>query len=272
MGSSIDRRSLRRGAAVACLLIATIGLAAGLAVAEQSGRPGVLVSLDGSFTPKKLNRDRFSPVSITLKGSVEGTEGLLPPPIGRIDIDFGSNAELSPSGLPSCRRSQLVASDVRHAMAACGPALVGRGEVTAILEFPDSGPHEVQAHLLAFNGHSKEPDAVVWALVSPYRPALATSFVLPFYLQGIPSGGAFGHRIRAPVFHNPARFWRLSRFSVTLGRRYRFEGERRSYLNARCPLPPRFKSLSIPLARATYRFAPAPAVSVNIFRVCRVRD
>jgi hypothetical protein len=272
MGSGIDRAALRRGAALACLLLGISALAAGLAVAEQSGSPGVLVSLDGSVSPNELSRHSFTPVSITLEGAVHGADGQLPPPIGRIDIDFGSNAELSPSGLPSCRRGQLVASDVRHAMAVCGPALVGKGRVTAILEFPDSGPHEVEAHLLAFNGHSKEPDAVVWALVSPYRPALATSFVLPFYLQGIPSGGAFGHRIRAPVFHNPGSFWRLRRFSVTLGRRFRFKGERRSYLRARCPLPPRFHSLSIPLARATYRFAPAPAVAVDIYRTCRARD
>jgi hypothetical protein len=267
----MDRATLRRCAAFACSLLALMALAAGLAGAEQSGGAGVLVSLDGSFSPSQLSRDRTTPVSITLQGSVEGTEGQLPPPIGRIDIDFGKNANLRTSGLPSCRRSQLVASDLPHAMEACGPALVGKGRVTAILEFPGGGPHEVHAHLLAFNGHGKEPDAVVWALVSPYKPALATSFVLPFFLQGIASGD-FGHRIRAPVYDNPTSFWRLSRFSVTLGRRYRFEGERRSYLNARCPLPPRFNSLSIPLARATYRFAPAPDVSVDIYRACRVRD
>jgi hypothetical protein len=248
-----------------------MALAVGLAGAEQSGGSGVLVSLDGSFSPQDLSRDKFTPVSITLRGAVHGTEGQLPPPIGRIDIDFGKNASLTTSGLPACRRSQLVASDLPHAMEACGPALVGRGRVTAFLEFTDGEPHEVHAHLLAFNGHSKEPDAVVWALVSPYRPALATSFVLPFYLQGIPSG-EFGHRIRAPVYDNPTTFWRLSRFSVTLGRRYLSEGKRHSYLNARCPLPPRFHSLSIPLARATYRFAPAPDVSVDIYRACRVRD
>ena len=268
----MDRAAkVRRCAALACSLLAFSALAVGLAGAEQSGRPGVLVSLDGSFSPKHLQRDRFSPVSITLKGAVHGTEGQLPPPIGRIDIDFGSNASLRTKGLASCKRSQLVASDLRHAMEACGPALVGKGKVTAFLEFPDGVPHEVHAHLLAFNGRSREPDAVVWALVSPYEPAIATSFVLPFYLQGIPTG-AFGHRIRAPVFHNPTSFWRLSRFSVTLGRRYRAEGERRSYLDARCPLPPSFNSLSIPLARATYRFAPSPNVSVDIYRACRVRD
>ena len=267
----MDRATIRRCAAAACSLVAFMALAVGLAGAEQSGSPGVLVSLDGSFAPKQLLRDRLSPVSISLQGAVHGTDGQLPPPIGRIDIDFGSNASLTTTGLPTCRRSQLVASDLPHAMEACGPALVGRGRVTAILEFPGGEPHEVRAHLLAFNGNSREPDAVVWALISPYRPALATSFVLPFFLQGIPSGN-FGHRIRAPVYDNPTTFWRLSRFAVTLGRRYRFEGERRSYLDARCPLPPRFKSLSVPLARATYRFAPSPAVAVDIYRVCRVRD
>ena len=265
------RATLRRCAAAACSLLVISALAAGLAGAEQGGSPGVLVSLDGDFSPKQLLRDRFSPVSITLQGSVQGTEGQLPPPIGRIDIDFGKNASLTTTGLPTCRRSQLVASNLTRAMSACGPALVGRGKVTAILEFPDGVPTEVHAHLLAFNGRSKEPDAVVWALVAPYRPAMATSFVLPFYLQGIPTG-SFGHRIRAPVYDNPTSFWRLKEFSVTLGRRYHHEGERRSYLDARCPLPPRFNSLSIPLARATYRFAPSPAITVDIYRSCRVRD
>lgn len=268
----MDRAAgLRRCAALACSILAFSGLAVGLAGAEQNGRPGVLVSFDGSFAPRDLSRERFSPVSISLQGSVQGTDGQLPPPIGRIDIDFGSNASLTTTGLPSCRRSELVASDLEHAMDVCGPALVGKGKVTAILEFPDGIPHEVDAHLLAFNGRAREPNAVVWALVSPYRPALATSFILPFYLQGIPSG-TFGHRIRAPVFHNPARFWRLSEFSVTLGHRYAHRGEKRSYLNARCPLPPRLKSFTIPLARATYRFAPRPNVAVDIYRVCRARD
>ena len=202
---------------------------------SREGGKGVRVSLDGSFSPNELQRHRFSPVSITLEGAVHGTEGQLPPPIGRIDIDFGSNASLNTEGLPTCRRSQLVASDLPHAMEVCGPALVGKGSVDAILEFPDGTPHEVKAHLLAFNGRSKEPDAVVWALVSPYDPALATSFVLPFYLQGIPTGGAFGHRIRAPVFHNPARFWRLQ--PVQRHPRAPLHGRRRAAQLPRRPLP-----------------------------------
>jgi hypothetical protein len=267
----MDRVAVRRGAALACSLLAFAAFAVGFAGAEQSGSPGVRVSLDGSFSPKRLQRDHFSPVSISLRGAVQGAEGQLPPPIGRIDIDFGSNAILKTTGLATCRRGDLVARDLRHAMDVCGPALVGKGRVVAYLEFPDGEPHKVKAHLLAFNGRSKEPDAVVWGFVSPYEPAIPASFVLPFYLQGIASG-EFGHRIRAPVFHNPSSFWRLSRFSVTLGRRYLAEGKRRSYLDARCPLPPKFDSLSIPLARATYRFAPDPAISVDIYRVCRVRD
>lgn len=267
------RATFRRRAVFACVgVLASMAIAAGIAGAEQEGAAGVIVFLNGDFAPKALSRDQLSPVSIELKGSVHGTDGQLPPPIGRIDIDFGRNASLETAGLPSCRRGQLVASDMRHAMQACGPALVGRGHVKAILEFPDEQPHEVDAHLLAFNGHSRQPDAVVWALVSPYKPALATSFVLPFYMEGIPTGGDFGHRIRAPVFHNPARFWRLSSFNVTLGRRYRADGARQSFLDARCPLPPRITSLSIPLARATYRFAAGPSVSVDIFRACRARD
>jgi hypothetical protein len=47
---------------------------------------------------------------------------------------------------------------------------------------------------------------------------------------------------------------------------------RRSYLSARCPLPPRFSIGFFPLARATYHVAPAPTLATTILRGCRVRD
>jgi hypothetical protein len=77
--------------------------------------------------------------------------------------------------------------------------------------------------------------------------------------------------LRAPVYRALGRWPRLRSFKITLGRRYRAERELRSYLSARCPLPPRFSIGIFPLARATYYFAPKPTLTTTILRGCRVR-
>ena len=78
--------------------------------------------------------------------------------------------------------------------------------------------------------------------------------------------------MRSPVRRALGRWPRLRSFDITLGRRYRAGGELHSYLNARCPLPPRFDALSVPVARATYYFAPRPTLTQPILRRCRVRE
>ena len=77
--------------------------------------------------------------------------------------------------------------------------------------------------------------------------------------------------MRSPVRRALGRWPRLRSFEITLGRRYRAGGERRSYLSAHCPLPPRFSIGILPIARATYYFAPRPTLTTTIQRGCRVR-
>jgi hypothetical protein len=109
----------------------------------------------------------------------------------------------------------------------------------------------------------------VW--VHAYSAYPPVSFVLPFYLRRQPTG-AYGVLMRSPVRRALGRWPRLRSFDITLGRRYRVDGDLRSYLNARCPLPPRFDVLTVPVARATYYFAPRPTLIQPILRRCRVRQ
>ena len=77
--------------------------------------------------------------------------------------------------------------------------------------------------------------------------------------------------MRSPVRRALGRWPRLRSFEITLGRRYRAAGELHSYLNGHCPLPPRLNELSVPVARATYHFAPRPTLTQPILRRCRAR-
>jgi hypothetical protein len=237
------------------------------ALAERSGRAGVVVSFDGSVTPNLLPRDQVAPVSITLNGTIGRDDGSLPPRLARIELAFGAPGGLETAGLERCPRGRLRNATSRQALDRCGDALVGRGSISTEVPLSPTEPIQARARLLAFNGHTGDSPAV-W--VHAYSAAPAVSFVLPFHLSRPPEG-SYGILMRAPVGRALGRWPRLRSFRITLGRRYRAGDEARSYLNAECPLPPRFRSLSIPLARATYHFAPRPTIATAILRRCRVR-
>jgi hypothetical protein len=261
-------RPRARTIALTLALLALSGVAAALADAEQSGRAGVVVSLDGSVSPKRLPRQRPVPVTLTLAGTIRATDGEPPPRLDRIEIAFGDRGGLDTAGLPRCPRARLRNATRRQALARCGPALVGRGTLDTEVPLAPEEPLLAHADLLAFNGRSGGRPAV-W--VHAYSISPPVSFVLPFHLRRLRTG-AYGILLRAPVARALGRWPRLRSFRLTLGRRYRAGGERHSYLSAKCPLPPRFHIGFFPLARATYDFAPVPTLTTTILRGCRVGD
>ena len=264
----MSRRSAHRLASLAALgLFALAYLAAGPAGAEQTGRPGVVVSLDGSVAPRYIPRHRAVPVSIDLAGTVRGTDGAPPPQLSRLEVAFGARGVLDTAGLPVCPRARLRNATARQALARCRGALVGRGEIGTEVPLNPEQPLLARAGVLAFNGFSEGRPAV-W--VHAYSASPPVSFVLPFYLRRLRTG-SYGLLLQSPVRRALGRWPRLRSFDLTLGRRYRAGGERRSYLSAGCPLPPRFSIGLLPLARATYHFAPRPTLSTTILRGCRVR-
>jgi hypothetical protein len=247
--------------------LASLALALAPALAEQIGTPEVVVSFDGKISPRVLPRQRPAPVSLQLSGSVHGTEGNPPPQLQRIELAFGARGGLDTTGLPLCPRSRLNNATQRQALTRCRGALVGRGRIGAEVPLNPADPIPTRAGVLVFNGLSHGRPA---AWVHAFSKSPPVSFVLPFYLRRLPSG-AYGVLIRSPVRRALGRWPRLRSFQITLGRRYRAAGELRSYLNARCPLPPRLNALSVPVARATYFFSPKPTLTQPIHRFCRVR-
>jgi hypothetical protein len=262
----------RAGGVTAAGLLLTALVLAGLqarpAAAECSGGGGIVACLDGSISPKNLPRHRPAPISVLLKGTVRSDRGAPPPHLARIELAFGARGGLDVTGLPLCPRSRLHNATRRQALARCGPALVGRGSLQVEVPLDPQRPLLATAGVLAFNGRAGGEPAV-WA--HAYSASPPVSFVLPFYLHH-PRSGAFGMLLRAPIAVSLGRWPRLRAFDVRLGRSYRAAGVKRSYLNASCPLPPRFDMLSVPLARATYAFASGPTLSTTILRACRVRS
>jgi hypothetical protein len=228
----------------------------------------VVVSFDGSISPSTLPRHRPVPVSLTLSGSVRGTEGAPPPQLRLIEIAFGAQGGLDAAGLATCPAARLRDATRSQALARCRSALVGHGAIAAEVPLDPARPLLARADALAFNGRFEGRPAV-W--VHAYSASPPVSFVLPFYVKRLGSG-AYGTLLVSPVRRALGRWPRLRSFRITLRRGNRAGGEGDTYLSAHCPLPPRLSGLGIlPLARATYYFTPRPTLSTTILRGCRVR-
>jgi hypothetical protein len=249
-------------------VLALAGFAAVHAGAEQTGRAGLVVSFNADLAPNVLPRRGTAPISITLSGSVRDERRATPRRLRSIELAFGARGGRDAAGLPTCPRPRLSNATSAQALARCRDALVGRGTILTEVPLARDRPLLARARALAFNARQGGRPAV-W--VHAYSASPPVSFVLPFTLRPL-RRGAYGVLLRAPVARTLGRWPRLRSFEITLGRRYRSGGSRRSYLNGRCALPPRFHSLSVPLARATYSFAPATTIATTILRACRVRD
>lgn len=257
----------RLGHAVALALLLLASLPGALAGAEQSGRAGVEASFNARISPRYIPRFDPVPISLDLSGTIRSSTASPPPQLGRIEIAFGASGGFETAGLPVCPQARLRNATQRQALAGCRDALVGHGAVTVELPLNPRNPLLAHARLLAFNGISRGRPAVWAHAFSTYPPV---SFVLPFHLRSL-RGGAYGVLLRSPVRRALGPWPRLRSFHIALGRRYRVAGERRSYLDARCPLPPRFTIGILPVARATYHFAPRPKLITTAQRGCRVR-
>jgi hypothetical protein len=251
------------------LLLLAAGMAVAPAMAEVVQKGDLVVSFQGSISPRALPRTGTVPVGVTVGGRVRRTDRGLPPSLRQISLRINRNGVLDRRGLPSCPLQRLRATDSAHALAACGPTQVGSGRVRGFVAIPEQAPLPFRGRVLAFNGRLRDGRPAILAHLYTPRP-LPLTFILAFSIERTP--GTFGTRLVAEVPKRTRRLTHITSFELRLRRVYRAGGERRSYLSAGCPAPPGFPGTSFPLVRASYRFDGEPPVGTTLVRTCHVRS
>lgn len=257
---------MRAALGVLAVLALLAGLGAGLARGERSQQGNLIVSLDGGLSPLKLPRDRQAPVAVRLEGGLQTADGSLLPRVTRIELGLPAQGILSTRGLPTCSRGRLRNTKPPEALAACRPALIGRGRLEAQVVLPKQAPFTIRARLLAFNGRVGGRRAV---LLHSYAASPPTVAVVPFLVR--PGSGRFGTALVADLPAALGPWPHFAHFEMTLARRYVYRGEHRSYLSASCPIPPRFTAGFFSFARATLTLAGGRTIGTGIARGCRAR-
>ena len=260
--------SMRRILVIPLAIFALVLLGAGVALGDLAGGPAPIVTLNARITPQALPRVALAPVAVEVDETIRSRDGADPSPLRQIVIAINRYGKMSNTGLPVCPAGKIESTTTEQALARCKSALVGHGSLAANVVLPQISPFPAHGKLLAFNGRLRGKNVILAHVFGP--DPVPTTFVLPFAISHQRSG-TFGTTLTAKLPSIAGDWGYVTDIHLTIHRRYRFEGQSRSFLSANCPLPEGFPVASFTFARGTYTFANGQTVSTAVTRVCKVK-
>lgn len=220
------------GKAVAVVTVLALLVAAGTASAIRLQFGDFVLVADGGFRPTALPEHRNAPITLQGRGKISTVSHELPPPLGKLMLEYDRHASVQTTGLPVCSAARLELTDVPTARGRCPGAIVGKGDVHAIVDFPEKARIPISSPITLFNGPKVHGFPTVLAHAYTTVPA-PTTFVVPVVIETI-HRGEFGYRtkIDVPAFAGGAGV--LISGSLKIGKRWSYKGQRYSFVNARC--------------------------------------
>jgi len=236
----------------------------------------ISVSATARLAPRRLPQTEAAPAVLRIGFTSKAADGSVPE-LSRIELDISHNVQLHTVGLPSCSFAELY-STVTSPGHSCAKSLVGRGIVDSEIVPPGKAPVAVNGHLTAFYVKRKE-GAFVLARVRTGKP-LPLIYVIPFKVAK--ESGTFGTSLTVrrmqeihgicikPNCFSPYTlkgiYSRISKFELSLHRRFRRRSEKDSFLNARCPEE---AEALFSLAGISLSYG-GPAMTGTVLRNCRI--
>jgi hypothetical protein len=138
------------------VLIAVI--VAGIATAEKpvKVKAGNLeLTFNGGLTPKVVSKTKLTPVTLNVSGKIRTLDGTHPPALKEVLFEADKNTGIDVKGLPVCTAAKLQSQDTKHAEDICRTAIIGSGQATAEIAFPEQAPIPAKTKIIAFNGGFK---------------------------------------------------------------------------------------------------------------------
>jgi hypothetical protein len=233
----------------------------------QSGN--LRIKLLSQVQPYKLPRIGTSPIAVFVAGQISAPSGGVPSQLKGLSVKVNRHARFQSAGLPVCPVSAIQPATTQHAMAACGPAVIGSGQFWAQIVLPEQGAYPTQGRLLVFNGR-RHGHQVLLAHIYTSHP-FSTSFVLTFGIHHLRSG-TYGTEFSTSLPEALGEWGFVDRIKLTLKRKYTNRGRHLSYFNAGCPAEPGIPRISYHLADATFSFAGHKSIELQQDKTCAVKE
>jgi hypothetical protein len=250
-------------------VIRAVALCSALALlfAASAGGEGALVIVndivlraDGGFQPRTLPRHQFAPIDFQGHFDIAAKGGGKPVALEEAVIDFDRDGRLSAGGLPVCPAERVAAASPAQARQSCAGAIVGTGRIEALIDLP-SGAVAAGSALTIFNGPAQEGNPTVVLHARTTVPATQTfAIVVPIERRR----GAFRYRATLALPPIAAGLGAVTHVDVKVGRRFSVNGQRRSYVAARC-------SDGILRTHGRFSFIDETIVDGSVEKPCRPR-
>ncbi len=246
---------LRLAAFLVCVMVALSVAAAGAAVVEVND---LILRADGGFQPRTLPRGKFAPIEFKGHFNIAAKDGGRPVVLEQAVINFDRDGRLSAGGLPVCPPQRIAEASPAEARRLCSGAIVGTGKIEALISLagvnvPASSP------LTIFNGPPLAGDPTVVFHAQTTTPATQTfAIVVPIERRR----GQFRYRATIdlpPIFGGLGS---ITHVNAKIGRRFSVDGQRRSYVSARC-------SDGILETRGRFTFADGTVIEGSVEKFCR---
>jgi hypothetical protein len=220
--------------------IVAVGIVFGLiAVASALAKPEVVrvgnlfLRDNGGISPTKLPRHEQVPIAANLNARIGAVDGSHPPAIRSVIADFDKSIQVNARGLPACKEGQLTARSTVDAKKACPEAIVGSGEAEVEVAFPEQAPIDAKGPITLFNGGVHAGTTLLFIHTYVDVPA-PTAVVATVKITSIHRGHYGLHAVaQIPAIAGGAGS--VTKFKITINRRFTYKGKKQSYLTASCP-------------------------------------
>ena len=228
---------LRRAAFLGCALAAFCVAGAGAAVVEVQD---LVLKANGGFEPRTLPRHGFAPIEFQGFVDIGSRSGGRPQTLNQAIVDFDRDGRLSAGGLPTCPPQRVAAASTAEARSLCRPA---------------------SAPLTIFNGPRSEGNPTVVLHARTTTPATQTyAIVVPIERRR----GYFRYRATLNLPPIAGGLGVITHIKVKVGRRFKVEGQPRSYVSAHC-------SDGILQTNGRFTFADGTVIDGAVEKFCRAK-
>lgn len=186
----------------------------------------ILPTLEAAVLPRKLPATEYAPIRWRLSGKFS-TGDAHPPALREMELDIDKDVRLNVEGYPSCGIGKVRQPSDPSVMAACGDALLGKGEAHLEIAQAEGSPSKPPGHLLIFNAGKEGGVAKILVRGSfPGEVVVSTISVTKH-------GGGIHSLAQIPRIADG--MGSLTDFTFTVGGTHRRGVERIGYFEAKCP-------------------------------------
>jgi hypothetical protein len=248
-------------AGLAAVLVAAIAASVAIAGPTVVGKDGNTQSVD-VVIPKNLSKTKPTPVTLKVTTKTTSTTAAngVPSPAIRAVVDFDKNASLYTKGIPTCDSAKLQSTSTEVALQSCGNAKIGTGSGSALLPVGTKVLPEPVV-ITAFNGVPVGGRPVVLLHAYGSSPVQTTQVLIGKVSNYNKEG--FGPRLDVEIPKLAGGTGALTDFTVTINKKYKYKGEKRSFVSAKCPNSKKLK------ARAAFTYLDGEVLTAVSTQSCK---